>query len=107
MEVNTKRIMCIVPNGATTDNRVVREAESLKKAGHEVLLVGLKLSNVPGSTAYTPGGVFVKRIDWRYDAYLKVALTYAVLALPIVAITGIIISYAVLWFYTAIIYRLF
>ena len=103
MEVNTKRIMCIVPNGATTDNRVVREAESLKKAGHEVLLVGLKLSNVPGSTAYTPGGVFVKRIDWRYDAYLKVALTYAVLALPIVAITGIIISYAVLWFYTAII----
>lgn len=77
-----KRILTIVPNGASSDNRVIREAESLSAAGHDVMVVGIRLPSLPGKEAITPGGVLVHRIDWRYRAFSKIALVYAALLLP-------------------------
>ena len=79
----------LVPNGATTDNRGVREAESLQSAGHEILLVGLRLPALPGGEALTPKGVRVKRIDWRYRAFSQIAILYAAILLPLLAIVAI------------------
>jgi len=86
---SSKRILVLVPNGATTDNRVVREAESLQSAGHEILLVGLRLPALPGGEALTPKGVRVKRIDWRYRAFSQIAILYAAILLPLLAIVAI------------------
>ena len=80
------RILTLVPNGASTDNRVLREAESLKADGHEVLLVGLRLPNLPGREALTTGGVKVRRIDWQYNAFSQIATIYAAILLPVLAI---------------------
>lgn len=101
MKAHKKRILTMVPNGATSDNRVVREAESLKKAGYDVLLTGLKLSNLPGSSAFTQGNVPVKRIDWRYAAYSRVVLTYLFLFVPIVALISLFISLIAYQIYTS------
>lgn len=76
----------MVPNGASTDNRVVREAESLKLAGHEILLSGLRLPNLSGLNAITPRGVPVRRVDWQYRAYSRIAIVYAVVLLPLLAL---------------------
>lgn len=83
MSDQPKRILAFVPNGASTDNRVVREAESLKRAGHEVLLVGLRLADLPGRRAFSAGGVNIARIDWQYRAFSKIALVYALIILPV------------------------
>lgn len=80
-----KKILAFVPNGASTDNRVVREAESLKAAGHDVLLVGLRLPNLPGAEALTPNGVRVHRVDWQYRAFSQIAMVYAAILLPLLA----------------------
>ncbi|TQM90336.1 glycosyltransferase [Roseinatronobacter monicus] len=85
-----KRILAFVPNGASTDNRVVREAESLKAAGHDVLLVGLRLPNLPGSEAFSPKGVRIQRIDWQYRAFSQIAMVYAAILLPLLAIVTLV-----------------
>jgi glycosyltransferase involved in cell wall biosynthesis len=86
---NARRILIMVPNGASNDNRVVREAESLKLAGYEVLLAGLRLRNLPGETAMTPRGVAVVRLDWRRAAYARIAIAYSVVFIPLVFALGI------------------
>lgn len=94
------KIMVIVPNGATSDNRVVREAESLKRAGHDVLLVGLRLGNMPGRQALTAGGVPVRRIDWQYRAYSRLVTVYALLIAPVVLIVLALLFGGVTGFYS-------
>lgn len=89
--INKKKILVLVPNGASTDNRVVREAESLKSAGHEVLLAGLRLPHLSGLNAITANGVPVRRVDWQYRAYSKIAIVYAAVLIPLaIAIAAII-----------------
>lgn len=92
-----KKILTIVPNGASSDNRVIREAESLSAAGHDVLVVGIRLPSLPGKEAITPGGVRIHRIDWRYRAFSKIALVYAALLLPALFFTAIAFFY-IGWF---------
>lgn len=94
-----KRILIFVPNGATTDNRVVREAESMKRAGYECLLVGLRLKNLPGSNALTAQGVKVQRIDWQYKAFSKIAIIYAVTLLPVFLLFMAALTYMIGWAY--------
>lgn len=94
-----QRILILVPNGATTDNRVVREAESLKHAGHEVLLGGLRLSHLPGLNAITPGGVRVRRVDWQYRAYSRFAMSYALVLAPLLVVIAILSFFAMAWLY--------
>jgi len=99
MSEQPKRILAFVPNGASTDNRVVREAESLKTAGHEVLLVGLRLADLPGRRAFSSGGVDIARVDWQYRAFSKIALVYALIILPVfmvfmaILVTALISAY--------------
>jgi len=94
-----KRILALVPNGASTDNRVVREAESLHASGHEVLLVGLRLSNLPGNEALTAGGVKIRRVKWQYTAFSRVATIYAAILLPLLAILLAIAAGAIWYLY--------
>ncbi|WPY97031.1 glycosyltransferase (plasmid) [Limimaricola variabilis] len=94
-----RRIMIIVPNGATTDNRVVREAESLKRAGHDVLLVGLRLPDLPGMNAITPGGVMVRRVNWQYKAYSRIAMKYAMISIPVILLVAVIVLLFLSWMY--------
>ena len=92
MLTKKSRILVLVPNGATTDNRVIREAESLKAAGHQVLVAGLRLSNLPGKRAISNKGVDVVRIDWQYRAYSKIALTYLVTVLPLLLLLSVALA---------------
>lgn len=92
-----KKILTFVPNGASSDNRVMREAESLSAAGHDVMVVGIRLPSLPGKEAISPGGVRINRIDWRYRAFSKIALVYATLLLPALFFAAIALFY-VGWF---------
>ena len=96
---NPRRILIMVPNGASGDNRVVREAESLKQAGHEVLLSGLRLPNLSGLNAITPHGVPVRRVDWQYRAYSRIAIVYAVVLLPLLALLAVAVAVAAWYVY--------
>lgn len=102
MPAKKSRILVFVPNGATTDNRVIREAESLKKEGHEVLIAGLRLSNLPGRRAISNKGVNVVRVDWQYQAYSKIALAYSLLVLPLVLVISALVAAAALLLYISV-----
>ena len=78
------RILAMVPNAATKDVRVVREAHSLRRAGHEVMLVGLRLKGAAGREAMTDEGMPVRRIDWQQRAYGRALSGYSVYVLLVI-----------------------
>lgn len=96
---NKKKLLAFVPNGATNDNRVVREAESLLNQGFDVTLCGIITKQHNGAHAITAGGVNVRRIHWRRDAYLKMALLAgAAGAAALFALASlVVILYSTIW----------
>lgn len=63
------RICMIVTNGGVEDARVVREAASLRKAGHEVDVVGIVKERTDAPYVEHESGVRFHRAYWRADAF--------------------------------------
>lgn len=97
-----RKILVLVPNGASTDNRVVREAESLKGAGHDVLLAGVRRRDMPDPHGTTPKGVPIRRVDWRPGAYARIALLYIGIVVPLLVAVVAVLSVAAWHLYHAI-----
>ena len=68
------RILVFVPNPATSDRRVIRHAESLVKAGHDVEIVGVATVDKFARQAITDEQIPVTRVAWRASAYRKVLM---------------------------------
>ena len=79
------KIAAVVYNTVLHDARVIKEAESLKNAGHDVKLFGILDNNSTTSHCQTPDGVPVELVEWRdlhfqkkHNRVLKMApLTFA------------------------------
>ena len=61
-------ICMIVHNNGTRDGRVMREAHSLRAAGHGVTVIGVPESNVNAATEVLSDGVNVQRVQWQERA---------------------------------------
>ena len=68
------RILVLVPNTATSDRRVIRQSNSLKKAGHTVEIVGITTNAKSATKAITEEQIPVTRVTWRAATYRRLFL---------------------------------
>lgn len=85
------KVCMLVYNNVTRDNRVIREAETLQAAGHELHIVGIPDNNVTAKQEVLPSGVVIHRVDWGTDARRKAILTTPLRALPLAIVLGLIV----------------
>ncbi|HEY1707245.1 MAG TPA: glycosyltransferase [Rhizomicrobium sp.] len=95
------KICMIVFNSGTRDGRVMREAHSLRAAGHEVHVVGIPEPGSEPAREVQPDGVVVHRVDWAAVARRRMHRTawlrlipHAILLAIIVALLG---GWTALW----------
>lgn len=63
------RVAAVVLNSVSHDGRVLKEADSLAAAGHEVAIFGIRDNRDDTPEIIRDSGVRVVRIDWKADAY--------------------------------------
>lgn len=86
------KIVCVVPNPAAHDNRVVKGAESLRAAGHDVEIVGIKDRTRQQDAVLLDSGVTVHRVGWRAAVTASMTWVYlAVLAVTLAFAAGVVI----------------
>jgi len=81
----------LVYNNATKDDRVMKEAESLQSAGHEVTVVGIPDNEAKVPLEYLPNGVRIVRSMWQARAYTKLLISTVLRTIPLIAIAGLLI----------------
>lgn len=86
-------ICMVVCNNLTTDNRVLREAQTLQAAGHQVSVVGI--AGAETRSEVLPGGVRLIRVDWRGPARRRLLIRAIPWAVFILLLCGIAIWVAV------------
>src|ERR1043166_2656882 len=64
-------VCMIVYNNATKDGRVMREAHSLRAAGHAVTVIGIPDPDAKAPVEYLEDGVRVLHVLWQARAYRK------------------------------------
>ncbi len=64
-----KRIAMIVYNSVSHDARVIKEAETLYRAGHAVRIFGIQDNRVSTELEMLPSGIEIERVPWRYRHY--------------------------------------
>jgi glycosyltransferase involved in cell wall biosynthesis len=79
-------VCMIVYNNATKDGRVMREAHSLRAAGHAVTVIGIPDPDAKAPVEYLDDGVRVLRVLWQARAYRKLLWTGLFRALPFLAL---------------------
>ncbi len=85
------KVCMLVYNNVTRDNRVIREAETLQAAGHELHIVGIPDNNVSTPKEILPSGVIVHRVEWGAKARRKAILTTPLRAMPLAILFGLIL----------------
>lgn len=94
------RILVLVPNTATSDRRVIRQSHSLKKAGHEVEIVGVATTDKPSTKAITDEQIMVTRVNWRAATYRQIFMSilakYARFGFGALLVLGLIFWFAIL-----------
>ena len=86
------KIVSLVMNAATRDARVIKEARSLRRAGHDVIVIGIKDNNNPSASALLEDGLEVRRVDWRADAYRRASTVYLRMAAAAAAVGFAVIA---------------
>jgi len=79
-------ICMIVHNNVTRDSRVLREADTLQRAGHSVTILGLLDADATSPVEYLDNGVRVFRIFWLANAYRSLLLSALLRVLPVFAV---------------------
>lgn len=90
------KIVSLVMNTAARDARVVKAAQSLIKAGHDVTIIGIKDNNYSGGSALLDSGLQVHRVGWRAEAYRRAGAIYIRMMLAGLA-AGLVFVAALLW----------
>lgn len=80
-EVQMTRVAAVVYNSVSHDARVLREADSLRDAGYEVRIVGIRDARQAAPVERRPSGVEIVRVAWRARAERGRAWLYTVVAL--------------------------
>ena len=89
-------ICMIVHNNVTRDGRVLREANSLQRAGHSVTVLGLADADVASPVEYLDNGVRVFRVFWLANAYRSLILSAVFRVLPVFAVIVALLG-AIAW----------
>ena len=76
-------ICMIVHNNVTRDGRVMREANSLQRAGHSVTVLGLIDADAASPVEYLDSGVRIFRVFWLASAYRSLILSAVFRVLPV------------------------
>src|SRR6202012_3031072 len=85
------KICMIVHNNVTRDGRVMREANSLQRAGHSVTVLGLIAADAASPVEYLDSGVRIFRVFWLASAYRSLILSAVFRVLPVfVVLVGIL-----------------
>ncbi len=83
------KIAAVILNSVQHDTRVIKEAESLLAAGHDVRIFGVQDNVVFCSDSETPQGVHVRLVRWR-PLYLQRALRVHGAALLLIAALAVV-----------------
>lgn len=86
------RIVTVVFNSVIRDIRVLKQAESLKAAGHEVTIIGLRDKNVTAAHQVLENGVEIYRPGWRSEAQRRIAGLFVPFALLLVLLAVAVAS---------------
>ncbi len=78
-------ICMIVHNNVTRDGRVLREANTLQRAGHSVTILGLQDADAASPVEYLDSGVRIFRVFWLANAYRSLILSALFRVLPVFA----------------------
>ncbi len=89
-------ICMIVHNNVTRDGRVMREANSLQRAGHSVTVLGLLDADASSPVEYLDSGVRVFRIFWQASAYRSLIWSALFRVLPVLAVIAAVLAGVVL-----------
>lgn len=86
------KICAVVLNSVSRDARVLKEAESLVAAGHQVSIVGIVDKNFPAASEVTPAGVQIYRVTLAnvrsgIASLLKACCAFA--ALPVLLLLAV------------------
>lgn len=81
----------LVFNNVTRDHRVLREAETLKAAGHEVDVVGIPDANATAPFEVLESGVKVHRVLWQANAYGSLLRSATLRITPLVALLAVVV----------------
>ncbi len=61
---SSKRVAAVVFNSVNHDTRVLKEADSLARAGYEITVFGIKDSNCKDAQTLRDSGARIQRVDW-------------------------------------------
>lgn len=89
------RVAAIVLNSVSHDARVIKEAESLARAGYEVAIFGIRDNRESDPTTELPSGVVIHRADWKSRAYANAAQLVRIAG--VLAVAGLVAGYACLF----------
>jgi len=82
------KIVALVPNSGARDGRVMKEAQSLAEAGHEVHVIGIRERDHASVAAVIDDNVTVHRVSWQSRAY-SMALVRLVAVGCVFALVGL------------------
>jgi glycosyltransferase involved in cell wall biosynthesis len=85
------KVCMLVYNNVTRDNRVIREAETLQAAGHELHIIGIPDNNISTLKEVLPSGVTVHRVEWGAKARRRAILTTPLRVLPLLVLFGLLV----------------
>ncbi|MGH8468019.1 MAG: glycosyltransferase [Gammaproteobacteria bacterium] len=63
-----KRVAAVVFNSVNHDTRVLKEADSLARAGYEITVFGIRDSNCKDAQTLRDSGARIQRVDWMIQA---------------------------------------
>ena len=84
-------ICMIVHNNVTRDGRVMREANTLQRAGHSVTVLGLLDADAASPVEYLDSGVRILRVFWLANAYRSLIASALFRVLPVFAVIAAIL----------------
>ena len=85
-------ICMMVHNNVTRDGRVLREANSLQRAGNSVTVLGLLDADAASPVEYLDSGVRIFRVFWLASAYRSLFWSAAFRVLPVLAVIVAILA---------------
>ncbi len=89
------RVAAVVRNSVSHDARVIKEAESLVRAGYHVEVFGIQDNRVDDPVTTLESGLVIRRADWKSRAYSSLAL--AIWACGILLFALAIVAYSAIF----------
>ncbi|MBV8977092.1 MAG: glycosyltransferase [Alphaproteobacteria bacterium] len=85
-------VCMVVQNNVTRDGRVMREANSLQRAGHSVTVLGLLDADAASPVEYLDSGVRIFRVFWLANAYRSLIWSALLRVLPVFAVIVVVLA---------------